>query len=91
MKTPPPTTGQPEFDRYVEDYNTALARGLSASGETREYFAAKRVEWVATCLGERFRVVPMLLPSLRQPWAFGSPIHCSVRRGGERGGRGLDA
>jgi SAM-dependent methyltransferase len=38
------------FDVYAEDYDVALARGISVSGETRDYFAQRRIEWLRDCL-----------------------------------------
>ena len=35
-----------EFDQYAQDYNIVLNRGLSLSGETVDYFAQKRVEYI---------------------------------------------
>jgi SAM-dependent methyltransferase len=40
------------FDTYASDYDNALARGISASGEDKDYFARKRVEWLRYCIGE---------------------------------------
>ncbi len=40
------------FDEYAEDYDRALAEGLAASGEGKDYFAAGRVDWLGKCLGE---------------------------------------
>jgi SAM-dependent methyltransferase len=41
------------FDHYVDEYEDACQRGLSLSGESREYFAAQRVahtaRWLAQC------------------------------------------
>lgn len=42
--------GSTEFDRYAEDYEAALAQGLSASGEDKAYFARGRIAWLANCL-----------------------------------------
>lgn len=39
------------FDHYAADYDAALAAGLRATGESRAYFAERRVQW----LGERVR------------------------------------
>ena len=36
---------KPEFDDYAASYDTALNRGLSLSGESKEYFARERVRW----------------------------------------------
>jgi trans-aconitate methyltransferase len=41
------------FDEYAGRYDSALNRGLSLSGESRQYFAQARVEWVAGRLRER--------------------------------------
>jgi SAM-dependent methyltransferase len=38
------------FDIYAEDYDTALARGISISGEKKDYFAQRRIEWLRDCL-----------------------------------------
>ncbi len=35
------------FDAYAAQYEQALSRGLSASGESAEYFAQRRIEWTA--------------------------------------------
>ena len=31
------------FDAYAEDYDVALARGISVSGERKDYFTQRRV------------------------------------------------
>jgi SAM-dependent methyltransferase len=36
-----------EFDAYAERYEEALNRGISVSGESKEYFARGRVAWLA--------------------------------------------
>src|SRR5437762_485934 len=33
------------FDTFVDDYDSACSRGLQLSGEHRDYFARKRVEY----------------------------------------------
>jgi SAM-dependent methyltransferase len=38
------------FDGYAENYDVALARGLSVSGEEKEFFAQRRIEWLRDCL-----------------------------------------
>lgn len=48
--TLPPFSNNPEFDAYAGDYNAALDRGLSVSGEDKSYFARGRVTWLADCL-----------------------------------------
>lgn len=39
-----------EFDEYAAEYDVALARGLAISGEHKDYFARRRIEWLANCL-----------------------------------------
>jgi trans-aconitate methyltransferase len=39
-----------QFDDYTESYEAALNQGLSATGEARDYFARRRVEWLSRCL-----------------------------------------
>lgn len=39
-----------DFDEYAADYDGALARGLSISGEDKDYFARGRIKWLADCL-----------------------------------------
>jgi SAM-dependent methyltransferase len=41
---------QPEFDDFTDHYDTALERGLSVSGENKEFFARGRVEWTGRLL-----------------------------------------
>lgn len=43
-------SGDKTFDAYAEDYDTALARGISVSGERKDYFAQRRIEWTRDCL-----------------------------------------
>lgn len=38
------------FDRFHADYDEALARGLSVSGEDKVFFARERVAFLARCL-----------------------------------------
>ena len=38
------------FDGYADDYDVALASGLSVSGEEKEFFAQRRIEWLRDCL-----------------------------------------
>lgn len=42
--------GRETFDVYADDYDIALARGISVSGETKDYFAQRRIEWLRDCL-----------------------------------------
>lgn len=41
------------FDAYAEDYDAALAQGLSVTGEDKDYFAQGRIAWLANSLGEQ--------------------------------------
>jgi len=46
-----PESNQPEttdhkFDDYAQNYDAALAQGLSVTGESKEYFARGRLEWL---------------------------------------------
>ena len=40
------------FDSYAEEYDEALNRGLSLSGESKDYFAHARILWLARRLDE---------------------------------------
>ena len=50
--TPDPLTSRPQFDAYAADYDAALERGISVSGEDKEFFAQGRVQWLARRLAE---------------------------------------
>ena len=39
-----------EFDSYAEEYEAALACGISVSGESADFFAQSRIAWLARCL-----------------------------------------
>jgi SAM-dependent methyltransferase len=39
-----------QFDKHADTYDADLNQALSASGESKEYFARKRVEWLERCL-----------------------------------------
>jgi SAM-dependent methyltransferase len=39
-----------DFDEYASDYDAALARGVSVSGENKDYFAQGRVACLVRCL-----------------------------------------
>lgn len=39
-------TTKAEFDRYADDYDVALAKGLAATGEDKNYFARGRLRWL---------------------------------------------
>jgi SAM-dependent methyltransferase len=40
----------PSFDQYADDYDAALAKGISVSGEDKMYFACGRVDWTKRVL-----------------------------------------
>src|SRR5437868_15467102 len=46
----PPIQTSSEFDAYAAEYDAQLARGISISGEDKNYFARGRVVWLARCL-----------------------------------------
>jgi len=46
-----------KFDEFATSYDDALAHGLSATGEDRNYFARGRIQWLRRCL-DRFEVRP---------------------------------
>jgi SAM-dependent methyltransferase len=39
-----------DFDLYAGHYDESINQALSLSGETRDHFALKRVEWLARCV-----------------------------------------
>lgn len=45
-------TPETDFDSCASDYEAELNRGLSVSGEKKDYFARRRVAWCAACLAE---------------------------------------
>jgi len=54
-------SGPSHFDDVNKDYDAQLARGLSVSGEGRDYFAGGRLAFLARCLGELGRGVESAL------------------------------
>jgi SAM-dependent methyltransferase len=40
-----------EFDRFARSYEQDLAKSLAATGEGREFYAQKRIDWTAHCIG----------------------------------------
>ena len=45
--TPPAMDDAVDFDDFARSYDEDLARGLSVSGESKDYFAQKRAHWTA--------------------------------------------
>jgi SAM-dependent methyltransferase len=50
-----------EFDAYAENYDEALAQGLSFTGETKDYYASGRVAWLAKRLAARHFAVSSVM------------------------------
>jgi SAM-dependent methyltransferase len=50
MKNPGPCSAS-DFDRFAENYDEALQKGLAVTGEDKDYFARGRVDWLARRLG----------------------------------------
>jgi trans-aconitate methyltransferase len=46
-----------DFDLYSEDYDAALAQGISVSGEDKNFFAEGRIKWLVGCL-EQYQQAP---------------------------------
>jgi SAM-dependent methyltransferase len=44
------STTEPEFDAFAEGYDEALQQGLDLTGESKEFFAAGRIEWLKSRL-----------------------------------------
>lgn len=42
-----------EFDSYAAEYELALAKGLSVTGENSDYFARGRVAWLSNCVHQQ--------------------------------------
>lgn len=47
-----PSPNKPLFDSYAKEYDAALMRGVSVSGEGKEYFARGRARWLANRLAQ---------------------------------------
>jgi SAM-dependent methyltransferase len=39
-----------EFDRFARNYEQDLAKSLAVTGESREFYAQRRIEWTAECV-----------------------------------------
>lgn len=77
-----------EFDQHAESYDAQVERGLKFSGERKEYFAGRRVDWMAPLL-RRHGVAPRrvldygcgtgtALPLLHERLAAGTVIGVDV-------------
>src|SRR5690242_17968749 len=40
------------FNEFADDYDRMLERGLSVSGERKEYFAQERINWLKSCMDQ---------------------------------------
>lgn len=40
---------QAEFDRFAQSYDQDLAKSLAVTGESRDFYALRRVDWTAEC------------------------------------------
>ena len=45
-----PAKPSAQFDEYADNYDAVLNEGLSATGESKDYFARRRVMWLSQCL-----------------------------------------
>lgn len=43
---------QPEFDRFARSYEQDLAKSLAVTGEGREFYAQRRIDWTAECMAQ---------------------------------------
>lgn len=50
-----------EFDQFAKDYDAALTRGISLSGESKDFFAEGRVAWLVRKLGPRAERITSIL------------------------------
>src|SRR5262245_11904699 len=50
-----------DFDQYAGHYDDSINRALLLSGEKRDYFALKRIEWLAGCLKKRSFASPVVM------------------------------
>lgn len=56
---PPAQKSDAEFDRFATNYDEALQQGLAVSGESKEYFATGRIQFLKNCL-EKLAFTPSL-------------------------------
>jgi len=50
-----------EFDRFARSYEQDLAKSLAVTGESREYFAQRRIDWTAQCIERLTQSAPRIL------------------------------
>lgn len=58
MSTPSSTPEPAEFDGFAADYDAALNKGISLSGEAKDYFIEGRIAWLRRCLDRLGIAVP---------------------------------
>ena len=46
------TSSTAEFDAFATDYDLALERGLSLTGQSKDYFAETRLRWLRNRMAE---------------------------------------
>jgi SAM-dependent methyltransferase len=82
----------PTFDQYAESYDDDLSHALTVTGSDKDYFAQRRVAWLAQCLavlGEQPQramdygcgtgsTTPLLLSALRLKAAFGVDVSSQI-------------
>jgi SAM-dependent methyltransferase len=50
-----------EFDSFAQSYEQDLAKSLAATGEGREFYAQKRIDWTAQCIARLSHPVQRIL------------------------------
>jgi trans-aconitate methyltransferase len=52
---------QAEFDRFARSYEQDLAKSLAVTGESREFYAQRRIDWTAHCVAQLGHTVRRIL------------------------------
>ena len=50
-----------EFDRFARRYDEDLAKSLAVTGESREFYAQRRIDWTAQCIARSGQSVRRIL------------------------------
>ena len=50
-----------EFDRFARSYEQDLAKSLAVTGENREFYAQRRIDWTAQCVARLGHAVRRIL------------------------------
>lgn len=61
MNSAPPNYHNPEFDAYADGYDAALERGISVSGEKKDFFARGRIELLRKVLAQKHTTTGQIL------------------------------